>query len=116
MNAACSMGIIVIESWIYTNISVTSISKMYPLFTKQWNETTKYRDILCSNAYLLIFNLNGHTLHFKIALRTPEKVTFLSALDIRGSVKGPSHDLVSQTCDKIISTLTFFFLSKRIVP
>ena len=48
------------------------VSKMYPLLTGDRNETMKYHYSPSGQLNPSIFNLESHTLHFKIVHQTPE--------------------------------------------
>ena len=89
------------------------LKKKYPLLTGNRNEIIRYHYSPSGQLNLSIFNLDPHTLHLKIAHQTLEiqacKVKIYSAPETRGSVKGPSHNLLSQACCTGISTLTFSF-------
>ena len=89
------------------------LKKKYPLLTGNRNEIIRYHYSPSGQLNLSIFNLDPHTLHLKIGHQTLEiqacKVKIYSAPETRGSVKGPSHNLLSQACCTGISTLTFSF-------
>ena len=90
------------------------LKKCAPFLTGNRNEAIRYHYSPSGQLNLSIFNLDPHTLHLKIGHQTLEiqacKVKIYSATETRGSVKGPSHDLLSQACCTGISTLTFSFL------
>ena len=80
-----------------TRILIPSVSKKYPLLTGNRNEAIGYYYSPNGQLNLSIFNLDSHTLHFKIVHQRPEiqdcEVKIYSAPETRGFEKGHSRDL-----------------------